>query len=70
MEAQMSDYVWGAKAIGAEIGKNERETWYLLERGQLPATKIGGRYVAHRAKLHAAMRGEACDEGAADAVAT
>ena len=28
-----SDFVWGAKAIGAEIGRGERDVFYLLERG-------------------------------------
>jgi hypothetical protein len=32
--------VWGAAAIGAVINKTESQTFYLLERGLLPAKKV------------------------------
>jgi len=32
--------IWGAKAIAPEIGKNEQQTFRLLEAGLIPATKI------------------------------
>jgi hypothetical protein len=45
------DLIWGAKPIAAEIGRSERQTFYLLENGQLPAQRIGGRWVASRSAL-------------------
>lgn len=48
------DLVWGLKAIGAEIGRNEQQTQYLHARGLLDGivTKLGPKtLVASRAKL-------------------
>lgn len=45
-------FVWGAAAIGSVIGRNTRQTNYLLERGALKAArKVGGRWVADRSAL-------------------
>jgi hypothetical protein len=33
--------VWGAKAIGEVVSRSERQASYLLEKGLLPATKVG-----------------------------
>jgi hypothetical protein len=41
----------GAKAIGAFIGLNSRQTFYLLTKGEIPAKKIGGRWIATRQRL-------------------
>jgi hypothetical protein len=46
-----SDWVWGAAAIADEIGRSERATFYLLERGALPAKRVGGRWAASRSAL-------------------
>jgi hypothetical protein len=44
--------VWGAKAIGELIGRNERQSYYLLESGALRgARKIGGIWSAKRSAL-------------------
>jgi hypothetical protein len=44
--------VWGAKAIGAVIGRNERQAYHLLENGALKgARKIGGIWTAKRSAL-------------------
>ena len=51
--------VWGAKAIGAVIGKTERATFHLLESGALPAAKIGGQWGALPSRLRAKFTGEA-----------
>ena len=40
--------LWGATDIGEEIGKGRRATFYLLETGQLPAEKVGGRWASTR----------------------
>lgn len=45
------DLVWGVKEIAKEIGKNERQTYHLIETKQLPVGKSGGRYVASRVRL-------------------
>lgn len=37
--------IWGAEEIGKAIGKSKRQTFHLLEEGQLQgAVKIGGRW--------------------------
>jgi len=47
-----SSFVWGAADIGRVIGRNTRQTNYLLERGALKAArKVGGRWVADRTAL-------------------
>lgn len=47
------DLVWGAAAIAIVLGAKRRQTFHLLETGQIPAKKVGGRWVAERGKLHA-----------------
>jgi hypothetical protein len=52
------DLIWGAKAIAADIGRTERQTYHLLSNNQLPAQVIGGKWVASRRALrhHFAQR--------------
>lgn len=45
------DLVWGAEAIATVIQAKPRQTFHLLETGQIPAKKVGGRWVAERGKL-------------------
>lgn len=45
------DLVGGAKAIGAELGVDERRAFHLLERGHIPGFKLGGRWYARRSRL-------------------
>lgn len=52
-----SPIVWGAKAIAATIGKTERATFHMLERGALPARKCGHQWVADRDALLGFLRG-------------
>jgi hypothetical protein len=47
------DLIWGAAAIGRAIARNERQTFFLLETGKIPAKKVGGRYCADRGELRA-----------------
>jgi len=54
-EDATKDILWGAQAIAAVIRASERQTFHLLESGTLPAKKIGGRWVASRKKLLAAL---------------
>lgn len=48
---QEIDLVWGAANIAELIQRTPRVTFHLLETGQLPAKKVGGRWVAERNKL-------------------
>jgi hypothetical protein len=45
------DLLVGCTAIAAERGEDERRTYYKLERGLLPATKIAGRWTTTRSIL-------------------
>jgi hypothetical protein len=50
-ESKAIDFVWEVKRIAEVIQQTERQTFNLLEKGLLPAKKIGGRWVASRQKL-------------------
>ncbi len=45
------ELIWGGEEIAKVIGRPARVTFYLLEKGELPAKKVGGRWVAERNKL-------------------
>ncbi|MBX4873259.1 DNA-binding protein [Rhizobium bangladeshense] len=45
------DLIWGGEEIAKVIGRTPRITFSLLEKGELPAKKVGGRWVAERSKL-------------------
>ncbi len=45
------DILWGVNAISAEIGRTQRQTYYLLETGKLPAKKEGGVWRSMRSAL-------------------
>jgi hypothetical protein len=45
------EILWGAKAIGACIGKSQRATFHMLEEGKLPCKKLGKQWVATRRQL-------------------
>lgn len=45
------DLVWGAAEIAKFIGRTPRATFHMLDSGELPAKKVGGRWVAERNKL-------------------
>ncbi len=50
-EVSSIDLIWGGENIAKLIGRTKRITFHLLETGQLPARKVGGRWVAERNKL-------------------
>ena len=54
-ETTPADVLWGAEAIAKVIGQSERATYHLLATGLVPAKRIGGRWVASRRKLLAAL---------------
>ena len=45
------DLVWGAEEIAKVIGRTSRQTFHMLTSGQLPAKKVGDRWVADRNQL-------------------
>jgi hypothetical protein len=45
--------LWGAEAIAAFIGRDRRQTFYLLQTKKLPAKKIGDQWVATKKDLQA-----------------
>lgn len=59
LDNSSDDIVWEVKNIARVIGRNDRQTFHLLATGQLPAKQIGGRWVASRRKLLAAVLGDA-----------
>jgi hypothetical protein len=50
--------IWGAGPISKVISKSERATYHLLERGLLPAKKVGGSWVSTPRKLRDALVGD------------
>ncbi|RVG20334.1 DNA-binding protein [Sinorhizobium meliloti] len=45
------DLIWGAAEIAKLIGRSQRATFHMLDSGELPAKKVGGRWVAERGTL-------------------
>lgn len=45
------DLVWGVADIAKLIGRTERATFHMLAKHELPARKVGGRWVAERSKI-------------------
>ena len=50
------DLIWAVTGIAAYIGRTIRQTYHLLERGLIPATKVGNAWVARRSELDAFFR--------------
>lgn len=53
------DLLWGASAIAEVIGRTPRSTFDMLEKGQLPAKKVNGRWVVEHSRLIEFFMGEA-----------
>jgi hypothetical protein len=53
MQTQIDgDFIWGAKEIGAVLGRNTRVTFHLLETGAIEcARRVRGRWVVSRRAL-------------------
>ncbi len=60
--ARNPEIFWGAKAIGAFLGKGPRATFHLLEQGKIPAKKLGRQWVATRRQLLDALAAAPSDE--------
>lgn len=54
-----SHVLWGATAIAKEINRNRRQTFCLLESGQLPARKAGRTWFITKSALKAWLHGNA-----------
>ena len=52
------EVVWGAKPISEIIGLTPRQTNYLLNTGEIPAKKVGNRWVANRETLKRFFAGQ------------
>jgi hypothetical protein len=50
-DSKSDDLVWGARAIGEEINRKDRQVYYMAERGILPVTKAGEVLVGKRSDL-------------------
>ena len=55
-EPLRDDLIWGIRGIAEEIGKSERQAFHLVDTGQIPTAKIGGRIVASRLRLREHFR--------------
>jgi hypothetical protein len=51
--------IWGAVAISHLINRTTRQTFRLLETGELPARKIGGRWATTQRQLRAVFERDA-----------
>lgn len=45
------ELIWGASQIARVIGRTDRQTFHMLDKGILPARKVGNRWVAERGRL-------------------
>ena len=52
-----SDLIWGVANIAAFIGRTQRQTWEALDKDELPARQVNGRWCASRACLRAFFTG-------------
>ena len=44
-------FIWGSRAIAAEINRSNRQAIYLLQEGRLPAKRVGKLWVARKSAL-------------------
>lgn len=52
------DLIWEVKEIAKLIRRTERQTFHMLNKGELPARKVGGRWVAERSRLISFLMGD------------
>jgi hypothetical protein len=57
-----SDRLWGGSAIAGHIGRTLRATYYLIETGKIPVTKLGPKTItASKRKIDRALDKEDSD---------
>ena len=56
--------IWGAAGIAAEIGKSRTQTFWLLSKGLLDASKIGRQWTSTRRRLLNQFAGRTPDAAA------
>lgn len=49
--------IWGVAAIAMYIGRTDRQAYEALAKGQLPARRVNGRWVASASALRAHFEG-------------
>ena len=59
MDHADDDLIWEVPGIAKVIRRTNAATYHLLNKGELPAKKIGGKWVASRRRLLAHLMGEA-----------
>jgi hypothetical protein len=50
--------IWGVKAIAIEANLTTRQTYHALERGYLPASKAGRKWVTTSRRIRSVFTGE------------
>ena len=50
-EDMLDQPVWGCESIAEIIRRTPRQTFHLLKRGHLDASRVGGRWVSTRRRL-------------------
>ena len=53
------DLIWGAEDIAKAIGRSTRATFEMLQKGEIPAKRVSGRWVIARSELVAFFVGTA-----------
>jgi hypothetical protein len=49
------DLIWGCVPIASFIERTPRQTLYMLEKGFIPARKVGGKWCASKRTLRQAL---------------
>ncbi len=57
--AEKFELIWGIGDIATAIGQSFNATAYMLKMGQIPARKVGDRWVIERGELVAFFKGKA-----------
>ena len=56
-ETANDDLLWGVDAIADYIGRNVRQTYYLVSTKKIPAQKVGALWVGRRSTIDRALPG-------------
>ena len=51
-ERLADDLIIGTARIGDEIGRTRRQTQHLIDRREIPAFKLAGKWATRRSTLH------------------